>query len=228
MPPRLALANARHILDAALAEADRIGQPMNVAVVDAGGHPLAFARQDGSILGSINIATGKARTAALFGKTTAELGESARPGGPLYGLEVTNGGLVIFGGGIPLHDTDEVVGAIGASAGTIEQDIAVAQAGANAFGARRHQRQPEPHHLEKTMSTMQKVDTIEIFRHLREKAHGVDPEELDTLFDRLDPVAFDDLFGGLWKGGLFQTGHKSILELEGMKWYGKQFKSNWT
>jgi uncharacterized protein GlcG (DUF336 family) len=131
--PRLTLAEARRVLEAALGKAEAIGQPMNVAVVDDGGHLLAFARQDGAILASVDIATGKARTAALMKMSTAELGKAAAPGGPLYGIEVTNGGLVIFGGGIPLVRGD-VVGAIGVSAGSVEQDVAVAQAGADAFG----------------------------------------------------------------------------------------------
>lgn len=133
--PRLTLAEARRVLEAALDKADEIGQPMNVAVVDDGGHLLAFARQDGAILASVDIATGKARTAVLMKMSTAELGKAAAPGGPLYGIEVTNGGLVIFGGGIPLVGTrGDVVGAIGVSAGSVAQDVAVAQAGADAFG----------------------------------------------------------------------------------------------
>jgi uncharacterized protein GlcG (DUF336 family) len=131
---RLRLADARIVLEAALAEADEIGQPMNVAVVDGGGHLLAFARQDGAILASIDIAVRKARTAVLMAMTTEQLGVSAAPGGPLYGIEVTNDGLVIFGGGIPLTGKDgEVAGAIGVSAGTVEQDVRVATAGADAF-----------------------------------------------------------------------------------------------
>jgi uncharacterized protein GlcG (DUF336 family) len=138
MPARLSLADARHVLDAALDKADEIGQPMNVAVVDDGGHLLAFARQDGAIRASVDIAIRKARTAMLMAMTTEQLGMAAAPGGPLYGIEVTNGGLVIFGGGIPLAEADgEAIGAIGVSAGTVEQDITVAQAGADAFGKRR-------------------------------------------------------------------------------------------
>ena len=138
MSARLSLADARHVLDAALDKADEIGQPMNVAVVDDGGHLLAFARQDGAIRAGIDIATRKARTATLMAMTTEQLGTAAAPGGPLYGIEVTNGGLVIFGGGVPLVEADgEVVGAIGVSAGTVEQDVKVAQAGVDAFGKRR-------------------------------------------------------------------------------------------
>ncbi|MEU0510405.1 heme-binding protein [Amycolatopsis sp. NPDC006125] len=136
MAPRLALADAQPVLEAALAKAEEIGQPMNVAVVDDGGHLIAFARQDGAILGSIDIAIRKARTAALVKMTTAQLGEAAAPGAPLYGIEVTNGGLVIFGGGIPLVRGREVVGAIGVSAGSVEQDTEVAEAGVAALPKR--------------------------------------------------------------------------------------------
>ncbi|PZG23499.1 GlcG/HbpS family heme-binding protein [Nonomuraea aridisoli] len=136
MTVRLDLAGARRVLDAALDRAVEIGRPMNVAVVDGGGHLLAFARQDGAKLGSIDIAIRKARTAALMATTTEDLGTSAAPGGPLFGVQVTNGGLVIFGGGIPLTAADgEIAGAIGVSAGTVEQDITVARAGADAFPA---------------------------------------------------------------------------------------------
>ncbi|MEV5303485.1 GlcG/HbpS family heme-binding protein [Amycolatopsis methanolica] len=138
MAPRLALIDAQPVLEAALAKAEEIGQPMNVAVVDDGGHLIAFARQDGAILGSIDIAIRKARTAALLKMTTAQLGEAAAPGAPLYGIEVTNGGLVIFGGGIPLVRGREVVGAIGVSAGSVEQDTEVAEAGVAALPKRGH------------------------------------------------------------------------------------------
>jgi uncharacterized protein GlcG (DUF336 family) len=132
---RISLADARVVLEAALGKAAEIGQPMNVAVVDDGGHLLAFARQDGAIRAGIDIAVRKARTAALMAMTTEDLGVSAAPGGPLYGIEVTNGGMVVFGGGVPLTGAGgEVAGAIGVSAGTVEQDVTVAQAGAEAFG----------------------------------------------------------------------------------------------
>ncbi|MBK1783314.1 GlcG/HbpS family heme-binding protein [Prauserella cavernicola] len=136
MAPRLALADAQQVLDAALAKAEEIGQPMNVAVVDDGGHLLAFSRQDGAILASVDIAIRKARTAALLKMTTAQAGEAAAPGAPLYGIEVTNGGLVIFGGGIPLVRGRDVVGAVGVSAGSVEQDTTVAEAGVQALPKR--------------------------------------------------------------------------------------------
>ncbi|MBB3662394.1 MULTISPECIES: GlcG/HbpS family heme-binding protein [Prauserella salsuginis group] len=133
MAAPLTLADAKAVLEAALAKAEEIGQPMNVAVVDAGAHLVTFARQDGAILASIDIATRKARTSALLKMTTAQLGEAAQPGAPLYGVEVTNGGLVIFGGGIPLKRDGEVIGAIGVSAGSVEQDTEVAEAGVAAL-----------------------------------------------------------------------------------------------
>ncbi|MFC4004985.1 heme-binding protein [Prauserella oleivorans] len=135
MAGQLTLADAQRVLNAALDKAVQIGQPMNVAVVDDGGHLVAFARQDDAILASIDIAIGKARTAVLMKMPTAQLGEAAAPGSPLYGIEVTNGGLVIFGGGIPLKNSDDrVIGAIGVSAGTVEQDTEVAEAGVAALG----------------------------------------------------------------------------------------------
>ncbi|GAA5049150.1 uncharacterized protein GlcG (DUF336 family) [Thermocatellispora tengchongensis] len=134
MPARLDYSTARDVLDAALAKAAEIGRPMNIAVVDDAGHLLAFARQDGAILGSIDIAIRKARTSALLRMTTADVGAAAAPGAPLYGIETTNGGLVIFGGGVPLVREDgEPAGAIGVSAGTVEQDETVAQAGADFY-----------------------------------------------------------------------------------------------
>lgn len=133
MAAALTLADAKAVLDAALAKAEEIGQPMNVAVVDAGAHLVTFARQDGAILASIDIATRKARTSALLRMTTAQLGEAAQPGAPLYGVETTNGGLVVFGGGIPLERDGEVVGAVGVSAGSVEQDTEVAEAGVAAL-----------------------------------------------------------------------------------------------
>ncbi|MFF3442714.1 heme-binding protein [Streptosporangium sp. NPDC002721] len=138
MSVRIGLVGARHMLDAALRKADEISWPMNVAVVDGGGHLLAFARQDGAILAGVDLAARKARTAVLTAMPTEQLAREAAPDGPLRGIEVTNGGLVIFGGGIPLAGTDgAVVGAVGVSGGTVEQDVTVARAGADAFQALR-------------------------------------------------------------------------------------------
>jgi uncharacterized protein GlcG (DUF336 family) len=131
--PGLTLAEARTLLDAGLAEADAIGQPMNVAVVDAGGHLLAFARQDGAIRASIDIAQRKATTSILMEAATVDLMPLVQPGAELYGLEQTAGGMVIFGGGIPVHRDGELVGAVGVSAGSVEQDVRVAEAAAAAI-----------------------------------------------------------------------------------------------
>lgn len=133
--PGLTLADARRMLDAGLAEADAIGQPMNVAILDAGGHLLAFARQDGAIRASIDIAQRKARTSILMEAPTAALMPLVQPGAELYGLEQTAGGMVVFGGGVPVHRDGELVGAVGVSAGSAEQDVRVAEAAAAAIKA---------------------------------------------------------------------------------------------
>ncbi len=132
--PGLTLADARVALDAGLAEADAIGQPMNIAVVDDGGHLLAFARQEGAIRASIDIAQRKAKTSILMEAPTAALMPLVQPGAELYGLEQTAGGLVVFGGGIPVHRDGVLVGAVGVSAGSAEQDVQVATAAVAAIG----------------------------------------------------------------------------------------------
>lgn len=130
----ITLEQARAVIDAAAAKAEEIDVPMNIAVVDAGNNLTAFARQDGAWLGSIDIAQNKAYTARAFDMTSAELGAEAQPGKSLYGIEASNDGkLIVFGGGIPLKDGDEVVGAIGVSGGTVDQDEEVAEAGAAAY-----------------------------------------------------------------------------------------------
>jgi uncharacterized protein GlcG (DUF336 family) len=131
----LSLEQAQAVVAAALAAADEQGTKMDIAVVDAGGNLKAFARMDGAWLGSIDIATTKARTARYFDLPTEALGELSQPGGPLYGIEVSNGGLITFPGGLPLTAEDgSVIGAIGVSGSTVEDDHAVASAGAAALG----------------------------------------------------------------------------------------------
>ena len=130
----LTLAEAKEILSAAETKAERLGIAYNIAVVDAGGHLLAFSRQDGALIGSIDLAIHKASTARIFEKETSYLATLAQSGKPLFGIQESNAGkVVIFGGGIPIRFDGEIVGAVGASAGTVEQDIAVAEAGAAAF-----------------------------------------------------------------------------------------------
>lgn len=120
---------AETAIAAARRAAAEIGVPMNVAVLDDGVNLKAFARMDGALLGSIDIAMGKARTAALFGLNTEVIGEFCKPGGTSPGLENTNGGLVVFAGGIPIHDADgRMIGAVGVSGGAVAQDYQVALA----------------------------------------------------------------------------------------------------
>jgi uncharacterized protein GlcG (DUF336 family) len=131
----LTLDDAKRMLAAAEAKAESFGIAYNIAVVDAGGHLLAFARQDGALIGSIDLAIDKATTARIFDKTTSDLGRASQPGAPLYGIQETNAGkVVIFGGGIPVALNGNIVGAVGASAGTVEQDVAVAEAAIAALG----------------------------------------------------------------------------------------------
>jgi len=125
----ITLEDAKRMLFAAEAKAATLGIPYNLAVVDAGGHLVAFVRQDGALIGSIDLAIHKAVTARIFDKTTSTLAKLAQPGEPLFGIEESNSGkVVIFGGGIPVVIDEHIVGAIGTSAGTVEQDIAVAEA----------------------------------------------------------------------------------------------------
>jgi uncharacterized protein GlcG (DUF336 family) len=130
----ITLVDAEHVLQSALREAQETGTLMNIAVVDAGGNLKAFRRMDAAWLGSIDIAIKKARTARYFDMPTEDLGAMSQPGGPLYNIEVSNSGLITFPGGIPLRNSSgEVIGAIGVSGSTIENDHAVAEAGAKGF-----------------------------------------------------------------------------------------------
>src|ERR1700750_3205067 len=131
----ISLPAATTVIEAATAKAREIGQPMNIAVVDDGGHLVAFVRMDGAIKASIDISIRKARTSILMNAPTSALMPLVQPGAELYGLEQTSGGMVIFGGGIPLTDGDVVVGAIGVSAGSVDQDVSVAEAGVAALGS---------------------------------------------------------------------------------------------
>jgi uncharacterized protein GlcG (DUF336 family) len=130
---------AQTVIAAARQRAQEIGVPMNIAVVDDGNNLVAFARMDGAWLGSIDIAQGKAYTARAFDMGTDELAPLAQPGQPLFGIHVSNQGrIIVFPGGVPLKTDDTVVGAVGVSGGTVDQDQQVAEAGAAAFqgGAR--------------------------------------------------------------------------------------------
>lgn len=126
----LTLADARTIISAAEKKADEIGQPMNIAVVDAGGNLIAHVRQDGAWIGSIDISISKAWTSKAFDIQTKDLGDNAQPTQQFYGIHTTNGGRVaIFAGGVPLVRDGIVVGGLGVSGGSGEQDQRVAEAG---------------------------------------------------------------------------------------------------
>lgn len=124
------------VLAAAEAKAAEIGVPMNIAILDSGANLKAFLRMDGALIGSIDIALKKAKTSAIFGMNSEAVGEFCKPGGTSPGLDSTNGGLVVFAGGIPLRDTDgRLLGAVGVSGGSVAQDFEVAQATAAAQSA---------------------------------------------------------------------------------------------
>jgi uncharacterized protein GlcG (DUF336 family) len=130
----ITLEEARRVISAAEQKAQEIGQPMDIAVVDAGGNLKAHVRMDGAFIGSIDISINKAFTSIAFETQTKDLAPQTQSGQPLFGINTTNNGrIVIFPGGIPLVRNGEVVGAIGVSTGTVEQDQEVAEAGAAAF-----------------------------------------------------------------------------------------------
>jgi uncharacterized protein GlcG (DUF336 family) len=127
------LKEARNIIAAAEAKAGEIRQPMNIAVVDAGGNLVSHVRMDGAWIGSIDISINKAFTARAFDISTADLSENSQPGQQFYGIQNSNHGrIMIFAGGVPLRRNGMVVGAIGVSGGNGTQDQVVATAGASA------------------------------------------------------------------------------------------------
>ena len=130
----ITLQQAQTAVAAAVAKAQELGTAMSIAVVDGGANLKVFVRMDGAWLGSIDIAQRKARTARYFDMDSGQIGQLSQPGGPLYQIEVSNGGLISFPGGVPLRDgAGLIIGAIGVSGSTVEHDHAVAQAGAAAL-----------------------------------------------------------------------------------------------
>ena len=128
------LEDARRVIAAAEKKAEEIGQPMNIAVADVGGNLVAHVRMDGAWLGSVDISIKKAWTSRAFDITTKDLAEHSQSGGQFSGINASNDGKVmIFAGGIPLKQGGKVVGAIGVSGGSGEQDHQVAEAGMEAF-----------------------------------------------------------------------------------------------
>ncbi len=124
---------ARAAIDAARNKSGEIDTKMNIAIIDAGGNLKAFARMDGAWLGSIDISIKKARTARYFDMNTGEIGKLSQPGGALFNIEHSNNGLITFPGGIPIRQGDTVIGAIGVSGSSVENDHTVAEVGAAAI-----------------------------------------------------------------------------------------------
>ena len=134
MDHMITLNEARRIIGAAEKKASEIGQPMNIAVVDEGANLIAHVRMDGAWIGSIDISINKAYTSRAFDIATKDLAEHSQSGGQFFGIHVSNSGrIMIFAGGVPLKRDGKVVGAIGVSGGSGEQDHAVAEAGASGF-----------------------------------------------------------------------------------------------
>ena len=128
----ISLEQAQKAVEAALKKSTDMGVKMDIAVVDAGANLKAFVRMDGAWLGSIDIAQKKARTARWFDMPTGNIGSLSQPGGPLYNIEHSNQGLITFPGGLPLKNSaGEVIGGIGVSGSTVDDDHAVAEAGAS-------------------------------------------------------------------------------------------------
>jgi len=122
------------VANAAKEKAFAIGVPMNIAIVDEGANLVSFHRMDNAWLGSVDISIKKARTARFFDMNSGEIGKLSQPGGPLYNIEHSNGGLISFPGGVLLKDnTGKIIGAVGVSGGSVEQDHEVAAAGASAI-----------------------------------------------------------------------------------------------
>jgi uncharacterized protein GlcG (DUF336 family) len=130
----ITLNDAKRIIAAGEIKAAEIGQPMNIAVADEGGNLLAHVRMDGAWIGSIDIAIKKAFTSKAFDIATKDLAQHSQSGNQFFGIHASNGGrIMIFAGGIPIKRDGRVVGAVGVSGGSGEQDHAVAEAGAAAF-----------------------------------------------------------------------------------------------
>ena len=125
---------SEQVLVSAIAKAKELGTAMNIAIVDEGANLKSFCRMDDAFLGGADLAIKKAQTSRFFNAGSGEIGKMSQPGGSLYNIEHSNGGLVTFAGGLLLKDSNsKIIGAIGVSGGTVEQDHDVAVAGANAL-----------------------------------------------------------------------------------------------
>ncbi|MBT0606780.1 GlcG/HbpS family heme-binding protein [Aequorivita echinoideorum] len=128
----ITLEQAQKAVAAAIEKSKELNVKMNITVVDSGANLVAFSRIDGAWLGSIDISMKKARTARYFNMNSGEIGKLSQPGGSLFGIEHSNGGLISFPGGVLIKKGDEIIGAIGVSGDSVENDHKVAQAGADA------------------------------------------------------------------------------------------------
>ena len=130
----ITLAQAEKIISVAKEKSVALDTKMNIAIVDAGANLLAFARMDGAWLGSLDISIKKAKTARFFDMNTGIIGGLSQPGQPLFNIEHSNNGLITFPGGVPIKNASgEIIGAIGVSGSSVENDHAVAEAGASAI-----------------------------------------------------------------------------------------------
>ncbi len=131
---KLTLEDAKKMMDGAINKAIEIGIDMDIAIVDDGGHLMLFTRMDNARITSINISIDKAFTAAAARKATSDYGKSVRNHGPAFGVQTSHQGrFCVVGGGLPLFVDSQIVGGIGCSSGTSDQDIVVAQAGIDAL-----------------------------------------------------------------------------------------------
>ena len=130
----ITLAQAEKAIATAKQKSTAIDTKMNIAIVDAWANLVAFGRMDGAWLGSLDISIKKAKTARFFDMNTGIVGELSQPGGSLYNIEHSNNGLITFPGGIPIKNAQgEIIGAIGVSGSSVENDHTVAEAGALAI-----------------------------------------------------------------------------------------------
>ena len=130
----ISLEQAERVVEAAKEKATQLNTQMNIAIVDAGVNLVAFARMDDAWIGSIDIALRKAKTARYFNMESGEIGKLSQPGGQAWQIEHSNGGLITFPGGVPIKDSKgQIVGAIGVSGSSAQNDHVVAQAGADAM-----------------------------------------------------------------------------------------------
>ncbi len=130
----ITLTQAEKVIAVAKEKSIQIDTKMNIAVVDSGANLVAFVRMDGAWLGSLDISIKKAKTARYFDMNSGEIGKLSQPGGALYNIEHSNNGLITFPGGVLIKNTaGEIIGAIGVSGSSVENDHTVAEAGASAI-----------------------------------------------------------------------------------------------